>query len=316
MSKSSVRKRIVSCKNVLKRAGVCLLSAVLLAAAPGTAQAGTKLSKREKQLIFYGRVKANDNSKPSCMESEGWNHIKKFDLAPYGLDGSLSYFHGMYYLVSLKKTRNCKALDGGKNAVLKKGTKMIVMRAVSRQSGKNCICRAKVGKAYRTFGIRTKFLKFHKYIFNSSKPYTNAQVENWVNRHRIKSDTDYLVFVSKYNQYLWIMKRVNNKWVVQDRTKSSTGGVFNKGYPNDIYNMNHCKLYKWHKSVPGMNLRCITYTETEGNTIHGKPKDKLGHPHSMGCVGVPWSWVMKTSKGKTQYVKVFALPKNTRLVLF
>lgn len=274
----------------------------------------SSMSTRTKKILkaIDGGTK---KGKAIGATSVGMNYGNLSDIdikKKYGLDPSLKYLHGMYYIATVTKTVKAKGVDGLGKVKVKAGTEVVVMRARQKKDKKGCTCRVIVkkekskNKRFRTVKISGRNLVFQKYIVNSSAQYSNAQVEQWMNSHKITSQTKYCLFVSRYNQHAWILVKSGKKWLVQRAMPCTTGGVFSYGYPNDLYGFNHCKYFRRPYFEPRNNSISIPYSSGAGNCLHLASKARLLRPTTHGCVGFY----------KTQFQYVLKLPLNTRVVSF
>ena len=250
----------------------------------------------------YGHV-AIEGTKDHARVVIKHNKPKSINLSKYGLDGTLEYYHGMYYTASLRSKLTVKSISGPHNKIkLKKGTKVIIACYPSRK--KNTVCKLKGGEAVY---IPPKKLKITGYIFNSSQAYADAQVEEWVASHHITSKTDYMFVVSKFNQHAWILTKHKGNWICKYVLNISTGSFTNYGNPNDIYGLNSLAIqthYKNKKNV-GADGRGISYASKEGgNQLH---TGRTLVPYTHGCIAM---------KSKDYNFVYNYLPKGTRVVLY
>ena len=299
-----------------RRLSVAAVSALILASAvPTVCMAG--LTKTARMEADFGTVAVADSSK-AIATADGRIVSDFFPLKEYRLDPSLRYLHGMYYEAEITEDCVGRNVDTGRKVSLKKGSKTIVLKPCSAASGGECLIRTAKRETVRASWNK---LRFTKYIVNPSSAYTDAQVEQWVNFHKITSPTDYLFFVSKYNQRLWIMKRNGKKWKAVDSQRVSTGGTFsvggyyNQGYPNDVYGYNHCRIYTYMGVLASVgNERAVSYSSKGGgNCIH--PQSPLGRPGTHGCVGVSRKWFYDVLLNDA-HDGIRNKYKNARVVLF
>ena len=292
----------------IKRKSIFLVTLCLVMLFATVSYASTVPNSSTRNAASYGRVKKKDSSKPQAM-----TNLKKksINLSKYGLDGSLKYFHGMFYEAKTTKTVNAEAVDGKGDFVINKKASVIVMKTVGHKSMAvvRAVIKQKSKTLYRTGKISTEYLNFKKYIYNSSSKYTEAQIEEWVNSHNITSSTDWLVFVSGYNQSLWIMKKYSGRWEALTGVGCATGGQFGsyggKKQPNDIFGWNSLATYARYDYLERIGGRAITYTgKYGGNSMH--TIGRVGRPGTHGCIACK----------KKDYRLIWNLPINSRVVKF
>ena len=283
-------------RNIFK----AVLILVMVLALPNFVYAGSTFSKSLRKTLRFGNVAVSGTPSTTKVLLNG-SSANKIDLSSFGLDGSLEYFHGMYYKASLKKSIKVKSIGKGSFKV-KKGTEVIILNYNTRKGKVACAFKdKKIGY------VPIKKLKIKGYIFNSSRAYMDSQVEEWVASRGITSKTKYMFVVSKFNQHGWILTKSGGKWVCKYVLKVGTGAYLNGGYPNDIYGLNSLKVnthYK-NKSNVGADGKGISYASKEGgNQLH---TGKTLQPTTHGCI----------SMSKKDYNFVYwYLPVGTRVVLF
>lgn len=225
----------------------------------------------------------------------------KIKLSSWKLNGSLERVHGMYYLAKTVKKVNAEAVDGkGGKVGVRKGEKIIVMYFPKNRG--TAVCRLKSG---RTVRIPSSKLKVLKYVYNSSKAYSDAQVEEWINSRKITSGSNYLFFASKFNQRGWILVKSDGKWKCRYVLGISTGAYTNGGLPNDCYSFGSCAINTHYVNKKGFG-RGISYaSKGGGNQIH--VSGRTLRPGTHGCIGM---------KKKDYEFVYWHLPYGTRVVLF
>ena len=259
--------------------------------------AGASVDKKSMRAAKYGRIAVSGTKNNARRTRSG----KKVDLSKYGLDGSLEYMHGMYYMARVKTALKAKAADkaGGKVAV-KKGENVVCIYLPGRKG--NAVCRL---KNKRTVLIPGKYLTVSYYIYNSSSAYADIQVEEWVASHGVTSQSNYIFFASKYNQRGWILVWTEDGWRCKYNLKITTGAYTNNGYPNDCYSVNSCSLNAHTFYNKGFGQGISYASKSGGNQIHRS--SNVLRPSTHGCIGM---------RAK-DYVFVFwYLPYGTRVVLF
>ena len=283
----------------MKRVGFKLWLLVCLMSLLFTCSVSAKSSndKKLRKLANYGRVAGPVGSNTTKYSING-SKSKKINLKKWGIDGSLKYFHGMFYRAKLKKNSSVKTIDN-KKVKVKKGQEVIIMYFPSR-NGKT-ICRL---KNKQTVYIPAKLLKVTGYIYNSKAAYSDHQIEEYVKQRGITSKTDYILFVSKYNQHAWVLEKKKGAWVCKYVLGVSTGVYTQNDIPNDIYGINSCSINTHSKNNAGFDMGISYASSIGGNQIHiGTPYS----PSTHGCIAM----------GKTEYNFVFwYLPVGTRVVLY
>ena len=294
-------------RTLIKKTGVgAVLTAAVLAfavSAASSVQAGSaEPDAPSRKAAAYGNVKVSGTS-DDVRAAIGSSHGSRVSLSKWNLDGSLSYFHGMFYEATVRKTVKASAKDSkGGTVTVRKGEKIIVMCLPSR-SGK-AVCRLKSG---RTVSIPAKKIKVDRFLYNSSSAYSDAQVEEWVASRGITSKTDMMLVISKFNQRAWILKRSAKAWKCEYVLKVTTSSRRNGSgkLPNDCYGLNKCSIQTHYKNKKGMG-RGISYaSKTGGNQIHYRGNSL--YPSTHGCVGM----------GRKDYEFVYwRMPYGTKVVLF
>ena len=257
-------------------------------------------SKEERKAALFGNVSVKGTSTKVEWALKG-THNKKFSLSSWGLDGSLEYFHGMFYLAKAKKNLNAQSCDGkGGTVHVKKGEQIIIIKASKGTS----VARL---KNKRTVYMPKKSFQVTKFLYNSSHPYRDAQVEEWVKTQGIDSATNYMFVVSKYNQRGWILTKQSGKWVCKYCIKLTTSSRRDSKnmLPNDCYSLKTCAINTHYKNKKGMGKGISYHSKEGGNQIHYRGNSL--YPSTHGCVGM----------GRTDYNFVYYyLPYKTRVVLF
>ena len=274
------------------------------------AEFGTVSSPAVNEAAKYGTFEATAISSSIAKTIVGGNrdHISNIDTnAEFGVEGNLTYIHSMFYVAKMTADETASAVDGQGKLKLKKGKKVLVIKSGgSNKKNKSIVC-IKSGNASRVLYVKNKNLKYMQYVFNPSASYSRAQVEEWVAKYKMTSPTDWAIFVSKYNQRIYILKKTGAGWVVQGSADCTTGSSFAGNYPNDVYSINHCKLLQRSSALPtANNLPGVYYSSVGGNSIHPASKNDLGHPTTLGCIGLSYSYLNK----------VMELPLQTRVVTF
>ena len=285
-------------------AAACIAAAAVMTVIPVHAAASGVTDEITRKAARFGGVYA-EGTNPEAKLCRGHSHGKPADLSAYGLDGQLDYIHSMYYTATVTGSVNAASADSDPSSVsVGKGQKVIVIYMGSHRKTAKSVCRLAGG---RTVYIPNSRLKVGYYIYNSSTPYTDRQVEDWIKRNGIKSKTDYIFFASKFNQYGWILERNGGEWTCRYRFGISTGAYTNGKLPNDCYGVNSNEIgthYK-HKKNAGGNGKGISYASKRGgNLLH---TGKMYFPYTHGCIA---------TNAKNYSFLYYYLPCGTRVVLF
>ena len=272
---------------------------VLCVAASGSASASIRMDPQTMKAAKFGKtpVAGTPNKTMKIMGTKKG----KINLSSWKIDGSLEYVHGMYYLAKTKKGLTAKAADekGGK-VKLKKGEKLLVIYFPTNR-GKT-VCRLKNG---RTVYVPATSLTVTNYVYNSSKAYSDAQIEEWMNSRGITSKSNYAFFASKFNQRGWILVKSGGKWRCRYVLGISTGAYTNGGRPNDCYSFNSCSINTHYVNKKGFGKGISYASKAGGNQIH--VSGRTLRPGTHGCIGM---------KRKDYEFVYWRLPYGTRVVLF
>jgi hypothetical protein len=116
-------------------------------------------SKEEKKAARFGNVSVKGTPNKVRWALKG-THNKDFSLSAWGLDGSLEYFHGMFYLAKARKNLSAQSCDGkGGTVAVKKGEEIIIIRATKGVS----VARL---KNKRTVYMPKKSFQVTKFLYN------------------------------------------------------------------------------------------------------------------------------------------------------
>ena len=262
------------------------------------------LSESMMKGARYGTVAVSGTSGKVCGAFKS-SHGKSVNVGKYGVDGSLKYFHGMFYLAKLTKSVKVNCCDESGTVKLKKGSTVLIVDFKGRKT--KSIART---KSKQSVYLPPKCFKVTSFLYNSSSPYADVQIESWVNSRGFTSKSNYLFMISKYNQHGWIMIKQGNKWICKYRVKVTTSSRRDSTgrYPNDYYGLKTCAInthYKNKKNV-GADGKGISYASKEGgNQIHTRGNSL--YPSTHGCIGM--------SKKDYNFVYNY-LPVGTKVVLF
>ena len=244
----------------------------------------------------YGYIKG---TKAGTLKKSDHNNRRTTFKNTYGLDASLSYFHPGWYFGKITKKGTYDAIDGGDDVKVSKGTTGIIIGHTNW--GKKAYFRLANG---RTISVKKGRYKVLSILYNSSKAYTNRQVEEWINRQDITGKTrsgyrispvNKVVLVSKYNQRAWILTGSNHHWKCSGNSKlcgSKCGTVAMWGnttwsHPNPCYpyaNYLACNekeaICSYGRSK-GMAKTRSYVSKGGGNLLHGGGH---GYPLTHGCI--------------------------------
>lgn len=238
----------------------------------------------ERKEGDFGTVRV-DGTSAKALWALNKKKNKSINLSAYGVDGSLSYFHGMFYEAKVTKTTKakCVAPKSKKKLKVKKGSSVIVIRYKGNR--KKALCKLK--KSKKTVYISAKYLKFRKFIYNSSKPYADVQVEDWVNSRKLTSKSNFLIMVSKYNQRAWIMVKRDDRWAckyILEITTSSIKDEAGKGnYPSDYHGYNECMIGSHYVDL---NKKDVGISLCTPNDYQIHQKAHFLYPNTKGSLGM------------------------------
>ena len=284
----------------MKKVRLSLLLAVIMLIPSVYCEAAGVDDPVTRKLAKFGSVNVSGTD-PVSKRVKGRSHGKMADLSAWGLDGSLDYVHGMYYMAELRKTYTAQSADSENSKVrVKKGEKVVVLYYPHR-NGKT-ICRL---KNKRTVRIPAKKLKVLYYIYNSSSAYTDAQIEEWVASKHITSRTKYMFMVSKYNQHGWILTKESDRWICKYVLNITTGAYTNGDLPNDCYPLNSCSIQTHYVNKRVIGTGISYASKYGGNQIHYM-KSVL-YPSTHGCIAM---------RHRDYNFVYWYLPYGTRVVLF
>lgn len=173
--------------------------------------------------------------------------------------------------------------------------------------------------------VSFRSIKLKNHVAGKSNDWSRSVKENYVNKKKFKSSTNYLIWLSKYTQKVYVFKRANkhSKWVLQ-KTYRCSSGTFAHPTPTNMNYILIRKQYDRHR-VTNKGLRYYYKylsafgkkgSSGRGNAFHTvcwregthkmlKPvKDK---PNTKGCAR------MFTGEAKWIYSHV---PTKTRVISY
>ena len=165
------------------------------------------------------------------------------------------WYKGNYFYASYVRVKNCKA----KYQKNEDGT---------------------VGKAYHYTGKWAKqdYAQDGSDSYKGIKYYDKLSAENFVNKSKEKSKTKYLIWVSTYQQHLYVFKGSKGKWKLVKDWECSTGAAKSPtptGFGKKIHEQRYfySQIHYWSMFQ-------------HANSIHGTKNSKyrFGRPMSNGCV--------------------------------
>lgn len=221
---------------------------------------------------------------------------------------------------SAKSTKVVGYLPKGKTVVIKKKSPKVV---------------AQYGKVKRVYfddktlkkkgWVKYSSIKLKNHVAGKSNDWSRSVKENYVNGKKYNSSTNYLIWLSKYTQKVYVFKRANrnSKWVLKKTYRCSTGTfahptptstkyiIIRKQYDRHrVTNKGMRYYYKYlsafgKKGSSGKGNAFHTICWKEGSNKRLKPvKDK---PDTKGCAR------MFTGEAKWIYNHV---PNKTRVISY
>lgn len=173
--------------------------------------------------------------------------------------------------------------------------------------------------------VNFKSIKLKNHVAGKSNDWSRSVKENYVNKKKFKSSTNYLIWLSKYTQKIYVFKRANkhSKWVLK-KTYRCSSGTFAHPTPTNMNYILIRKQYDRHrvtnkglryyykylsafgkKGSSGRGNAFHTVCWKEGSNKMLKPvKDK---PNTKGCAR------MFTGEAKWIYSHV---PTKTRVISY
>lgn len=171
--------------------------------------------------------------------------------------------------------------------------------------------------------VNYKSIKLKSHVAGKSNDWSRSVKENYVNKKKFKSSTNYLIWLSKYTQKVYVFKRANkhSKWVLK-KTYRCSSGTFAHPTPTNMNYILVRKQYDRHR-VTNKGMRYYYKylsafgkkgSSGRGNAFHTvcwregthkmlKPvKDK---PNTKGCARMftgEAKWIYKHVPTKTRVV--------------
>lgn len=171
--------------------------------------------------------------------------------------------------------------------------------------------------------VNYRSIKLKNHVAGKSNDWSRSVKENYVNKKKFKSSTNYLIWLSKYTQKVYVFKRANkhSKWVLK-KTYRCSSGTFAHPTPTNMNYILIRKQYDRHR-VTNKGLRYYYKylsafgkkgSSGRGNAFHTvcwregthkmlKPvKDK---PNTKGCARMftgEAKWIYKHVPTKTRVV--------------
>lgn len=222
--------------------------------------------------------------------------------------------------VPIYKSASSKKVVG----YLKKGTTVKVIKKspkVVSQYGK--VKRIYFNQNGKKGWIKYSSTKLHSHVAGASNDWSKSVKEDYVNSKKFTSKTNYLIWVSKYTQKVYVFKRANknSKWVLKKTYRCSTGTFV---HPTPT-NLNYIVIRKQairHRVTRGGLRYYYKYLSAfgkkgssgKGNAFHticwnertNKPQKKVNdRPNTKGCARMFTSqayWIYKNVPNKTRVV--------------
>lgn len=196
---------------------------------------------------------------------------------------NVSAVHGRYWEATVKTKTTATNKETGKKVTLKKGTKVT---ATKKGSG--------TLTAVLSNGTKVS-VKGNKLTYGnlaiSSKKYSTAQKEAFVNGRGYSSPTNYLIWVNQYTCTYTIFKGSKGAWKVARTSKCVVGKLGNT--PVGVYKI--CRKTTWE----GQPLLYFTWNgkTQKGNAFHRLLNGRTTGALSGGCVRLP--------KAELEYMKKY-----------
>lgn len=156
---------------------------------------------------------------------------------------------------------------------LKVGTKVTIVDR--KKVGKHHMVYVKVSSGAKYWIKRCNVRYSAPY---TTKDYTTAVKEDFVNKKGYSSKTKYLLFISHYTQRVYLFKGSKGKWDLQKTYRCATGKSYTRT-PVGTY-----KIYKKSKRTLAGSKYATYFCLT--NAFHARPAGSktMGKPASNGCI--------------------------------
>lgn len=196
----------------------------------------------------------------------------------------------MYIRITMKRKKTLKSHDKYKTKrTFKKGT---TVTAFGFGGGKYRFYYD--GRLYYVSYLSTKGAKAI-YNGNINNNWSRKEAEYFINTSGVASRTGWLIWVSQYDQHVYVFRGSRGNWRVYDNWEVSTGAAKTPsptGFGKNIFK----KVRNRHGLGPWSRFQSWT-------SFHGKKKSwKLGTPQSHACIRCPSDkamWIYKSIPLKT-----------------
>lgn len=219
------------------------------------------------------------------------------DKSTYGTPAKVSAakVHGLYYSVTLKKTRTLKCHCGKHKARKRTFKKGFQFRAYAFSGG--CYWFMYNGHKYRVSALSCKNAKS---LENANDVYSKEEAEYYINEYRPTSKTPYVVWASLYTQHVYVFKKSRGQYKMVKCVLCGTGKA-STPTPTGMKRSIYFRKKKRH-GRPYWNC-FLSYT-----AIHGLKKEKLrGRTLSNGCIRV--------NNNDAKYI-YYTVPLKSRMMIY
>lgn len=277
-------------------------------------------SERMKGGSYYYWVQAV-NSKDATASSS-YTRSSKVTAGNYLTCKVRNY----WFTVTTKKKVPIYKSASSKKVVgyLKKGTTVKVIKKspkVVSQYGK--VKRVYFNQNGKKGWIKYSSTKLHSHVAGASNDWSKSVKEDYVNSKKFTSSTNYLIWLSKYTQKVYVFKRANknSKWVLKKTYRCSTG-TFVHPTPTNLnyivirkqaarHRVTRSGLRYYYKYLSAFGKKG---SSGKGNAFHticwnertNKPQKKVNdRPNTKGCARMFTDqayWIYKNVPNKTRVV--------------
>ena len=183
----------------------------------------------------------------------------------------LESVHGRRWQVTLKKTIKATNSETGEKVTLKAGTRLT---ASSFSTGMINVTTAK-GDTYKIKGSNCTFGDYQ--LAPSYDYYTRLQAEEFVNKKKYSSKTNYLIWISQYTASVHFFKGSQGKWKEQRVAQCIIGGENGRTRLGEFETFLHDNTVHFYWST----------IKNWGQAFHGWIDAHRWGTYSKGCVRLP-----------------------------